>query len=102
MEQAYFSQMLPLIANRAALGTVSSLGFASVPLRRQLMEVFSRPYGQSGSYLSDPTFEAVFGWTLADKTMRELSGNLLHPALVDAMDLAIPELAAEYRFSKDR
>ncbi len=34
--------------------------------------------------------------------MRELSGNLLHPALVDAMDLAIPELAAEYRFSKDR
>lgn len=56
--------MLTALSNRANYGTVSWLGFSNVPLRRHLMDVFSRPYGDTaGSFLADPTFEAVYGWT---------------------------------------
>ena len=102
MSQSYFSEMMEALANRANTGTVSWLGFSNVPLRRHLMDVFSRPYGDTGSFLADPTFEAVFGWTPSNQNMGDLSGNLLSPALVSAMDSPPADLAAEYRFGKDR
>lgn len=102
MSQSYFSEMMEALANRANTGTVSWLGFSNVPLRRHLMDVFSRPYGDTGSFLADPTFEAVFGWTPSSQNMGDLSGNLLSPALVSAMDSPPADLAAEYRFGKDR
>lgn len=94
--------MLEALSNRANSGTVSWLGFSNVPLRRHLMDVFSRPYGDTGSFLADPTFEAVFGWTPSSRTMGALSGNLLSPALVSSMDNPPADLASEYRFGKDR
>ena len=77
MEQRYFSDMLAALANRASLGTVSWLGFANAPLRRHLMEVFSRPYGDTGNFLADPTFEAVFGWAPGPVKMGDLAGSRL-------------------------
>ena len=102
MEQQYFAEMLSRLATRAGHGTVSWLGFSNVPLRRHLMEVFDRPYGDTGSFLADPTFEAVFGWRQAPMTMSELSGKLLHPRLVEIMNSPAPKLAGEYRFPKTR
>ena len=102
MEKRYFSDMLAALSNRANHGTVSWLGFSNVPLRRHLMEVFSRPYGDTGSFLADPTFEAVFGWTPSSTRMSELSGNLLSASLVDAMDAPPKNLVKENRFAKDR
>jgi len=102
MEQRYFSDMLAALANRASLGTVSWLGFANAPLRRHLMELFSRPYGDTGSFLADPTFEAVFGWEPGPIQMGDLAGNLLTSALIDAMDRPTDAGDGEYRFAKNR
>lgn len=102
MTRPYFSDLLSQLAERAKLATISRLGFANVPLRRHLAEVFSRPYGEPGSFLADPTFEAVFGWKEADPSMRELAENLLSTTLVDAMDAPPKELAGDYRFARDQ
>lgn len=102
MEQRYFSDMLAALANRASLGTVSWLGFANAPLRRHLMEVFSRPYGDTGNFLADPTFEAVFSWAPGPVKMGDLAGKLLTSSLIDAMDKPADDVHGEYRFPKDR
>ena len=61
MNQKYFSDLLPVLADRAKLSAIGRLGFANVPLQKHLSEVFSRSYGTPGAFLADPTFEAVFG-----------------------------------------
>jgi DEAD/DEAH box helicase domain-containing protein len=101
MSQTYFSELLPVLAERAKLAAISRLGFANVPLRRHLAEVFARPYGESGSFLANPAFEAVFGWQTAEPKMAELAGSLLSPALVQAMGEPPAELG-EYRFAQDQ
>lgn len=100
MTSSYFADLLPQLAERAKLSVISRLGFANVPLRRHLTEMFSRPYGEPGSFLADPTFEAVFGWQVAGPSMHELAGRLLTSALVDAMDAPPKELADDYRFAR--
>ena len=62
MDQLYFSQLLPQLADRSQSAVLSRLGFAHVPLYRHLSELFSQPFGETGSFLADPTFEATFGW----------------------------------------
>ena len=81
---------------RSRLATISQLGFASVPLRHHLRDLFSQPYGESGALLADPTFEAVFGWKTANKQMGELGTKLLTTQLIDAMDSA-----GEFRFGRE-
>ena len=102
MEQKYFSEMVDTLATRAGHATVSWLGFSNVALRRHLLDVFNRGYGNTGSFVSDPSFEAVFGWKTTAKTMSDLSGGLLQSSLVAAMDAPDPELASEYRFPLER
>lgn len=100
MNNAYFSRLLPRMAEQAAASSISMLGFANAPLRRHLAEVFSRPFGSGGSFLADPTFEAAFGWQAAGATMQSLSGNLLTPELVDALDNPPDEFINDYRFAR--
>ena len=100
MGQDLFSELMPVLADRSKLAAISRLGFANVPLRRHLAELFDRPFGQPGAFLGDPTFEAVFGWKKADERMEQLAGSLLTSVLVDAMDHPPPELAREYRFAR--
>ncbi|PUB77910.1 MAG: hypothetical protein DBO99_09095 [gamma proteobacterium symbiont of Ctena orbiculata] len=102
MKPDYYSELLPVLADRAKLSAISRLGFSNVPLRRYLAEVFDRPFGEPGAFLADPTFEAVFGWQKAEPTMSELAGDLLTPELVRAMDEPLVELAKDYRFAKDQ
>lgn len=100
MSSTYFSSLLPRMAEQAATSSISMLGFANAPLRRHLAEVFNRPFGPGGSFLADPTFEAVFGWQTADATMQSLSGNLLTSELVDALDNPPDEFINDYRFAR--
>lgn len=102
MTSSYFSELIPQLAERTKLATINRLGFANAPFRRHLSQLFSRPFGANGSFLSDPAFEAVFGWRSGDSTMAELQGELLSPALVRAMDAPPKELREEYRFPKNQ
>lgn len=100
MSQHYFSELLQVLGERAKLAAISRLGFANVPLRRYLAEVFDRPYGEPGAFLADPTFEAAFGWRKAEFSMADLEENLLTSPLIRAMDAPPAELARDYRFDR--
>lgn len=100
MQPTYFSSLLPELSTRAARATISKLGFSNAPLRRHLLEVFARNYGEPGSFLGDPVFEATFGWKQADATMAELAKSLLHPDLVEAMDKPWGDSAKDYQFPR--
>lgn len=91
---SYFERLLPQLADRSRDAILGRLGFNCMPLQRHLRTLFSRPYGE-GSLLADPTFEAVFGWRQAECTLDSLSGGLLHPRLVDALDRP-PKAEVEY------
>ncbi|MDP2787820.1 MAG: DEAD/DEAH box helicase [Pseudomonadota bacterium] len=97
MSLTHYAELLPVLAERAKLAAISRLGFANVPLRRHLAELFDRPYGEAGAFLADPAFEAVFGWRAGETSMAELAGALLTPALVSAMDHPPSE---DYRFAR--
>jgi ATP-dependent helicase YprA (DUF1998 family) len=100
MKQSYYSRLLPELAQRAKFASVSRLGFSNAALRRHLLKQFAAPFGQEGSFLANPVFEATFGWQAAGETMADLGGNLLAPALVDAMDAPPAELRDDYRFPR--
>lgn len=102
MSQTYFSELLPVLAERSKQAAISRLGFANAPLHRHLAKMFERPYGEQGAFLGDPAFEAVFGWRAADQSMADLSGSLLTSALVQAMDEPPAELARDYRFAREQ
>lgn len=92
------------------------MGFAHPPLYRHLSALFSRPYGEVGSLLADPSLETVFGWTPDPRTLGDLAGSLLAEPLVKALDEPpdpederCPERTAEarrrnhpYRFGRER
>lgn len=100
MKPFYYSTLLPDMAERSKYATVSRLAFSNAALRKYLLKEFSAPFGQSGSFLGNPVFEATFGWEASTVTMGDLAGNLLSPALVDAMDAPPVELRDDYRFPK--
>lgn len=100
MKTTYFSTLLPELSTRAARSTIGVLGFSNAPLRRHLLDVFSRGYGQPGCFLGDPVFEATFGWKLADETMGDLSGKLLHREVVRSMDKPWGASSKDYEFLK--
>lgn len=102
MSQTFFAELLPVLASRAKHAAISRLGFANVPLRRHLAQMFDQPYGEPGAFLADPTFETTFGWMKADQRMSDLSGTLLSPSLVRAMNAPPKELAKDYRFPQDQ
>lgn len=101
MKKQYFSSLLPELSTRAARATVSRLGFSNPELRAYLSELFSRGFGEPGSYLGDPVFEATFGWEPADQTMGSLSPAKLAPSLIAAMDKPMGSEASDYRFPRD-
>jgi ATP-dependent helicase YprA (DUF1998 family) len=101
MTAPYFASLLPEMARRSARATLSKLGFANVPLRRHLQDVFGNGLGQEGSFLGTPVFEATFGWARAAARMTELTRDLLHPELVAAMDMPWGPAGREYRFSRE-
>ncbi len=101
MKKQYFSSLLPELSTRASRATVSRLGFSNQALRTHLRELFSRRFGEPGSFLGDSVFEATFGWEPADRTMGSLSPTLLTHSLIAAMDKPTGSEASDYRFPRD-
>lgn len=101
MQTNYFASLLPELTTRAARATISKLGFSNQPLRKHLLDIFGRGYGETGCFLGEPVFEATFGWKPAEATMASLSNTLLHPDLVTAMDKPWGDNAKEYRFPRE-
>lgn len=97
----YLPKLASELTIRTARAVISHFSPASRPLRRFLQEAFARPPGQPGALLADPVIEANFGWLTSRQTMTEMSGGLLHPRLVEAMD-GVPDSLAEFRFPADR
>ena len=93
---ASLAEQLNRGATRAALGLLS---FRSDPLREYLRAVFQSAPGTSDSFLADPVFEAGFGWRLTEDTLGDLSGKLLHPDVVKALDTPPKAFVEEFSFS---
>ena len=88
MSDAYFSRLMPSLAERSGQAAISRLGFANIPIRHRLRELFEQPYGAAGAFLADPAFEATFGWKTAAYSINALQDRLLTPELIKAMDQA--------------
>jgi DEAD/DEAH box helicase domain-containing protein len=100
-DYSYFSTLIDKLNTRTARAVISQLSINATPLRKHLLKLMEQQPGSHGSFLAEPVFEAMFPWEQANKTMAQLSGSLLHPDLVDAMDNPPGELKKDYRFDKD-
>lgn len=98
---AYFANLLPELATRAARATVSRLGFSNPALRQYLNERFSVGLGEPGCFVGEPVFEATFGWKSSDRTLDSLAPDLLSPRLVDALDRPAGTQGSNYRFARE-
>ena len=96
---ASLAEQLNRGATRAALGLLS---FRSDPLREHLRRLFQSAPGTGDSFLADPVFEATFGWRLAERTLGDLSGTLLHPDVVKALHEPPAAFAEEYAWPVQR
>ncbi|MEA2083882.1 MAG: DEAD/DEAH box helicase [Thermodesulfobacteriota bacterium] len=86
-------------ASRAALGI---LGFRNDALREHLRDLFQRVPGKDHSFLADVVFEATFGWRPAKYNFGDLSGQLLHPKLIDALSNPPESLPQDYVFREEQ
>lgn len=81
----YFSELIPELTQRSALGAISRLAVNNRPLRQHLAEQLGAAAGSGQGLVADPVFEATFGWSQAPPTIGDLSGALLSPDLVRAL-----------------
>lgn len=95
MSLNFFTKLLPEIRNSAARSSISKLGFSNPVLNSHLLDIFGKGFGEEGSFIADPVFEATFGWQQASTSLHQLSGNLLNETVVSALDRA-----KEYNFSR--
>lgn len=82
---------------RSASSVVARGRIASPALNASLLRRLSAAPGEKDSLLADPIFEVAHTWESADCNLDNLSGNLLHPDLVTALDEAKTE-----RMPRDR
>jgi DEAD/DEAH box helicase domain-containing protein len=101
MKKQYFSPLLHELATRASYASLSGLGFSNSALRTHLEGMFSASYGAKGCFVSDPVFEATFGWAQAPETLAQLTPSLLSAAVVDALDQPGGDPKSAYRFPRD-
>ena len=91
MNRSHLNDTLLDLAARAASSIVARGRIASPALNTALLRRLSAAPGVGDSLLADPVFEAARTWESADHSMDDLSGQLLHQDLVDALDGAEPE-----------
>jgi DEAD/DEAH box helicase domain-containing protein len=85
MTQMSIRRMTNDLGVRAARATVGLTSPASPALRRYMLEQFSKPAGEPGSFLADPVIESMFPWESGSETFASLNGNLLHPKTVETL-----------------
>jgi DEAD/DEAH box helicase domain-containing protein len=94
-----FSVLLNQLNKRAYRSVVGHFGFRNNALNRYLHEQLSNPPGKKGSLISDPVFEATFGYKQAKNKISSLRGGLLHSDLIDNISNP-PVNYKEYTFKK--
>jgi len=101
----YFQPLLSDLRLRSERAAQGLLSLGSEPLRQYLHARLTAAPGTPGALLADPVFEPTFGWEESTHTMGELSGNLLHPKLLEVMNApptAPDNLAEDYAFPLNR
>ncbi|NJK32967.1 MAG: DEAD/DEAH box helicase, partial [Deltaproteobacteria bacterium] len=88
ISHAFYTSITKELITRAARAYLSHLSPTSPSLQRFLLRTLTLPPGHRDSLLADPVFEGMWSWAQAKPTMAELSGDLLHPGLVAALDQA--------------
>jgi len=92
------------VRQRAASAAVSWSALASQPLRAHLLETLAERNGRH-SFMADPVVEVANTWSTADPTLASLSGRLLQPELVSALegaDLPDPQGRKRYRLKGEQ
>ena len=97
MTASHLDKTLSRISTCAASSVIARGRLASPALNAALLRRLSSEPGAKDSLLADPVFEASRTWESADCTLDDLSGGLLHPDLVTALDRARTE-----RMPRDR
>lgn len=97
MNQSRLSETVEHVCTRSASALVARGRLASPGLNAALLRRLSSTPGSADSFLSEPAFEAATAWESAQRSLGELSGDLLHPDLIDALDGASSE-----RMPRDR
>lgn len=88
MKNSRLNETLTRLSIRAASSVVARGRIASNALNATLLRRLSVAPGEDGAFLADPIFEIARTWESADHSLDDLSGNLLHPDLVAALDQA--------------
>ena len=100
---ASFYSALTEQLNRGATRSVLGLrGFRSDALREHLRSLLEAVPGSNNAFLSDPVFEANFGWRPSKVTLGGLAGKLLNSELVQAMRNPPKNLSTDYTFPARR
>lgn len=87
------------IRRRSAEAILGQTGLNHAGLAAEIRARFGHRDPRVGGLLQEPILEAALPYVLADETLDDLSGRLLHPSLVAALDGAEP---AERRFRRDQ
>ena len=91
MTTSHLDETLSHLSARAASSVIARGRLASSALNAALLRRLSAGPGARDSLLADPVFEAARTWESADCSLDDLSGGLLHPDLVAALDGAEAE-----------
>ena len=86
MTVSRLDETLKRLSDRAASSVVARGRLASPALNAALLRRLSASPGQTDAFLADPVFEAASTWESTDRCLGDLSGELLQPDLVDALD----------------
>ena len=86
MTTSHLDETLSRLSVNAASSVIARGRLASLALNAALLRRLSAKPGSSDSLLADPVFEAARTWESADCNLDDLSGELLCPDLVAALD----------------
>jgi len=85
------SETMNHLYDRSAAAVVARARIAHPVLNSVLRRRLATPAGEKDALLTAPIYESARIWRQIDKTLGDLSGNLLAPRLVDALDQALAE-----------
>ena len=93
-----FTSLTEQLNQGATRATLGLLGFRSDALREHLRCLLQGVPGTGDAFLADPVFEATFGWRSADCMLEDLSGDLIHPRVIEALRNPAEMFFEEYAF----
>lgn len=91
MTVSRLTETLARLSSRAASSVVARGRIASPALNAALLRRLSARPGETDALLADPVFEIAQTWEPTEHSLDDLSGEILHPDLVAALDEAEAE-----------